>query len=110
MGDLEWGGGIKQKVNAEEDKAELTRIAAQPFARYEPDEKHMEDLRQRREWNDPMQKYVDEGDDAGANTRRSAQEVAEAQAKKKPKCPHAPWPNRYGIQTGYRWDGKVRGN
>merc|ERR1712014_442123 len=36
--ELEWGGGIKQKLNKEQEMEELTRIAAQPFARYEPDQ------------------------------------------------------------------------
>lgn len=93
--ELEWGGGIKQKSSQEAEMAEVERIAAQPFARYEPDEKYMEELKERQDWNDPMRNFPE---DKGG-----------AAAKKKPKCPHAPWQNRFNIAPGYRWDGKVRG-
>ena len=42
--ELEWGGGLKQRDNSEAAKEEFKRIAAQPFARYEPDEKYMKEL------------------------------------------------------------------
>ena len=42
--ELEWGGGLKQRDNSEAEKEELSRIAAQPFARFEPDEAYMKEL------------------------------------------------------------------
>lgn len=36
--ELEWGGGLKQRDNREEEMEEITRIAAQPFAR--PSQQH----------------------------------------------------------------------
>ena len=42
--ELEWGGGLKQRDNSEAEKEELSRIAAQPFARFEPDEVYMKEL------------------------------------------------------------------
>lgn len=42
--ELEWGGGLKQRDNSELEKEELSRIAAQPFARFEPDEVYMKEL------------------------------------------------------------------
>uniref|UniRef100_A0A7S1AQE3 Pre-mRNA-splicing factor CWC26 n=1 Tax=Noctiluca scintillans TaxID=2966 RepID=A0A7S1AQE3_NOCSC len=93
--ELEWGGGLKQTANREEEQEELSRIAAQPFARFEPDEKYMEELKNKQDWNDPMRQSV---------------AAEEKQAVSKPKCPFAPWPNRFNIAPGYRWDGKVRGN
>lgn len=102
--ELEWGGGVKQKYSREEDMAETERIAAQPFARFEPDEKYMEELKERQDWNDPMRKFQAEDDGEAA-----ASSSASKPAAPKPKCPHAPWPNRFNILPGYRWDGKVRG-
>mmetsp|Transcript_33928 Transcript_33928/g.107791 ORF Transcript_33928/g.107791 Transcript_33928/m.107791 type:complete len:637 (-) Transcript_33928:154-2064(-) len=104
--ELEWGGGIKQRYNKEEEMAELERIAAQPFARFEPDSKYMEELRERQDWNDPMRHFEANEDVPGEGI---AAKTAEVQ-RTRPKCPHPPWPNRFNILPGYRWDGKVRGN
>jgi len=106
--ELEWGGGVKQKYNEEAEKAEVARIAAQPFARYQPDEKYMEELKEKQDWNDPMRKFQEE--EEAREEREAAAGSAAAQRVAKPKCPHAPWPNRFNIPPGYRWDGKVRGN
>jgi len=103
---LEWGGGLKQQANKEAEMAEIERVAAQPFARYEVDEKYIEELKGRSDWNDPMRKFEDQLDGPGG---WGAAKAAPA-AKAKPKCPHTPWPNRFDILPGYRWDGKVRGN
>lgn len=103
--ELEWGGGVKQKNNEEEEKNETLRIAAQPFARYQPDEKFMEEQRDRHDWHDPMKKMQDDGDD-----HQPMGSAAVAAQQKKPKCPFPPWANRFNIAPGYRWDGKVRSN
>merc|ERR1712151_273819 len=80
--------------------AEVERIAAQPFARFEPDERYMEELRDRQDWNDPMRDFQEENDS----------KPDERKMQKKPKCPHVPWPNRFDILPRFRWDGKIRGN
>jgi len=98
--ELAWGGGIQQTANKEAEMKEVERIAAQPFARYQPDEKYMEELKGRQDWNDPMRKFEEEKEEA-----KEREEL-----KVTPKCPHAPWSNRFNIKPGYRWDGKVRGN
>jgi len=102
--ELEWGGGIKQGINEEEEKAEVERIAAQPFARFEPDKKYTEELQAKLAWNDPMAKFKDDPDAFGPAAKQ------EAEKNSRPKCPHTPWMNRFGILPGYRWDGKIRGN
>lgn len=106
--ELEWGGGIKQKANAEAEKIELERVAAQPFARYEPDARYMEELKGKQHWNDPMREFEEDDEEQGKQHNSVAAEAEPP--KKKPKCPHAPWANRFNIAPGYRWDGKVRGN
>ncbi|CAL1171879.1 unnamed protein product [Cladocopium goreaui] len=100
--ELEWGGGLKQRDNSEAAKEEFKRIAAQPFARYEPDEKYMKELKAKQDWNDPMRKFEED--------QVTAPGLQKTKAVERPKCPHPPWQNRYEIKPGYRWDGKVRGN
>mmetsp|Transcript_98345 Transcript_98345/g.278112 ORF Transcript_98345/g.278112 Transcript_98345/m.278112 type:complete len:314 (+) Transcript_98345:76-1017(+) len=107
--ELEWGGGLKQQYNKEQEMEELSRIAAQPFARYEPDEKYTEELKGRQDWHDPMKNQRDDDMDRGLQGDKSGPREEQA-IRKKPKCPHAPWLNRFGILPGYRWDGKIRGN
>jgi len=102
--ELEWGGGVKQKENAEEQKEELSRIAAQPFARYEPDEKYVKELQSKQNWADPIHRMAAEEE---AEKEKAEKEAAARKAK--PKCPHQPWMNRHNIPPGYRWDGKIRG-
>jgi len=106
--ELEWGGGLKQQVNKEEEKAELERIAAQPFARYEPDENYQEELRNKQDWHDPMKKQSNRDDASEDGADRAP--AAGGPKQEKPLCPHLPWPNRCNILPGYRWDGKVRTN
>jgi len=106
--ELEWGGGLKQKVSREEEKAELERIATQPFARYEPDEKYQEELRNKQDWHDPMKKHP--GRDDASEDGLDQAPAAGGPKQEKPLCPHLPWPNRFNILPGYRWDGKVRTN
>lgn len=98
---LAWGGGLKQESNAEEEREETARVAALPFARFEPEASAIKELQDRQSWHDPMSKYDAEEAEASAGKAVAA--------AKKPKCPHPPWPNRFGILPGYRWDGAVRG-
>lgn len=104
--ELEWGGGVKQKTNADEEKKELERIAAQPFARYQPDEKFLEEQKDKHDWNDPM-KQMQEDEESDYQAMGSAVTAA---TQKRPKCPFPAWANRFNIAPGYRWDGKVRSN
>ncbi|CAE8686706.1 unnamed protein product, partial [Polarella glacialis] len=112
--ELEWGGGVKQKASQEADKEELERIAAQPFARFQPDEKYVQELKEKQDWADPMRKFQEDEEKVadGIDAMKASNNFGDAQAvvKKKPKCPHAPWLNRHNILPGYRWDGKIRGN
>mmetsp|Transcript_110957 Transcript_110957/g.214881 ORF Transcript_110957/g.214881 Transcript_110957/m.214881 type:complete len:214 (+) Transcript_110957:3-644(+) len=106
--ELEWGGGLKQRVNMEEERAELERIATQPFARYEPDEKYQEELRNKQDWHDPMKQQPGRDDALEDGVERAP--AVGGPKQERPRCPHMPWPNRFHILPGYRWDGKVRTN
>lgn len=107
--ELEWGGGVKQKHNAEEEKRELERIAAQPFARYQPDAKFLEEQKDKHDWNDPMKKMQEDEEDEEAG-HPDIGSAATAARQSRPKCPFPAWANRFNIAPGYRWDGKVRSN
>merc|ERR1712125_173660 len=101
--ELAWGGGLKQASNREEERAESLKVAAEPFARFEvTDKRAIEEFEEKRSWHDPMQHFKEDTD--------AGQAAASAAAPAKPKCPHAPWANRFNIPPGYRWDGAVRGN
>merc|ERR1719162_1626479 len=100
---ITWGGGLAQELDADEARDEASRVAAQPFARYELEESAVKALQERQAWNDPMSKFDAEEEERFASASATP-------AVKKPKCPHPPWPNRFGILPGYRWDGAVRGN
>lgn len=97
--EIEWGGGVKQKVDVDSEKKRLAAVAAEPLARFEPTKEFEDELKETKRWADPMTKFKDQEEEA----------ERERAKKKRPKCPHRAPPNRYGIEAGYRWDGKVRG-
>merc|ERR1740138_1131388 len=72
--ELEWGGGLKQQQNKEQEMEELSRIAAQPFARYEPDQKYMEELKGKQDWNDPTPKHYEDGEPGPATGSTGAKQ------------------------------------
>jgi len=103
--ELAWGGGLKQQQSKEDEMAEDVRVSQLPFARWQPDEGALDNMHDKQAWHDPMSKFKDEEETGSASLGSQ-----EKPAVKKPKCPHPPWPNRFGILPGYRWDGAVRGH
>jgi pre-mRNA-splicing factor CWC26 len=106
--ELAWGGGLKQQANKEDEMAETERVSQLPFARFEPDQGALDDMHGKQAWHDPMSKFKDDEETGGEPASLGV--VPKPEAKKRPKCPHPPWPNRFGILPGYRWDGAVRGH
>lgn len=119
---LAWGGGLAQRVAAEERGREMAAEAAKPFARY-ADDKDLDAMqRSRVRWGDPMAHLV----------KRQAPELeapaslvaAHAEKLKKSgfiiplEVPPYSWLrrgvgapiNRYGIRPGRHWDGVDRSN
>jgi len=103
--ELAWGGGLKQQQSKEDEMAEDIRVSQLPFARFEPDQGALDNMHDKQAWHDPMSKFNDEEETGTASLGSQVKP-----AVKKPKCPHPPWPNRFGILPGYRWDGAVRGH
>jgi len=101
---LEWGKGLVQKQSLVDEQEEAAKVALEPFARFEVTAEHDAELAEKDRWNDPMAKYMEK-------TETKDTVLKDQQEKKaRPKCRFPGPPNRYGIQPGYRWDGKIRGN
>ncbi|KAG0145881.1 hypothetical protein CROQUDRAFT_658135 [Cronartium quercuum f. sp. fusiforme G11] len=98
MRKMEWGKGLVQRDDKKATADELSKIAAQPFARTIDDREMNEELKDVRRWNDPA---------AGFLTKPT-------KSSSKPSRPKyngpPPPPNRYSIQPGFRWDGVDRSN
>jgi len=101
---LEWGRGLVQKQSLEDKQDEAAKVALEPFSRFEVTKEYDAELAEKDRWNDPMAKYME---------KKATEETAikeRAEEKARPKCRFPGPPNRFGIQPGYRWDGKIRGN
>ncbi|KAI7906671.1 Pre-mRNA-splicing factor of RES complex-domain-containing protein [Cokeromyces recurvatus] len=95
---MEWGKGLVQRKEAEEEKRRLEEEKYKPLARYADDEDLNNELKEKIRWNDPA---------AGFLTNESGKK---SEGKKLVKPTYkGPWkPNRFMIPPGYRWDGVDR--
>ncbi|KAF8917481.1 Pre-mRNA-splicing factor of RES complex-domain-containing protein [Mucidula mucida] len=93
---MEWGKGLVQRDEAEQNKKELEKQRNKKGFRHADDEDLNEELRAKELWNDPAAAFL---------TKKKS---------KGPKLPQyngpPPPPNRFGIRPGYRWDGVDRSN
>ncbi|KAF9042639.1 hypothetical protein BDZ89DRAFT_1128545 [Hymenopellis radicata] len=93
---MEWGKGLVQRDEAEQNKKELEKQRNKKGFRHADDEDLNEELKAKELWNDPAAAFL---------TKKKA---------KGPKLPQyngpPPPPNRFGIRPGYRWDGVDRSN
>ncbi|RUP49705.1 Pre-mRNA-splicing factor CWC26 [Jimgerdemannia flammicorona] len=93
---MEWGKGLVQRKDKEEQVRKEMEERAKPLARYVDDEELNDELRNKQLWNDPAAAFL---------TQKS-----KSKGPKKPTY-KGPWPpNRFGIPPGYRWDGVDRSN
>eukprot|EP00398_MALV-I-01_sp_L67-1_P000075 gene75-475_t len=95
--DVTWGGE-KNAESYEEEQARLQKLAEGPFARHDIDADYNQELKDKLRMDDPMAKEMME--------RKEREERAR---QNRPKCRHPMPPNRFNIEPGYRWDGKIRG-
>jgi len=110
---LEWGKGLAQKREVEEQHAEFEAEKAKPFARTRDDPELDKMYKERVRWGDPMAHLVKRKD--------AAVELASEEMKEScyilpqviglrnwiEQGAEAPM-NRYGIKPGRHWDGKDR--
>mmetsp|Transcript_46615 Transcript_46615/g.117396 ORF Transcript_46615/g.117396 Transcript_46615/m.117396 type:complete len:223 (+) Transcript_46615:131-799(+) len=97
--DMEWGKGLVQKKQKEDEIARLEKEKNAPFARYRDDEEINQEQRETDRWGDPMLKYM--------------MKKKEKKSKKRKQPVYAgppPPPNRFNIMPGHRWDGVDRSN
>ncbi|KAI8082196.1 Pre-mRNA-splicing factor of RES complex-domain-containing protein [Thamnidium elegans] len=94
---MEWGKGLVQRKEAEEEKRRLNEEKDKPMARYADDEDLNEELKERERWNDPA---------AGFLTKKTSKSKGKRLVR--PTYKGAWKPNRFMIAPGYRWDGVDR--
>lgn len=120
---LEWGGGLKQRADAQDAAVAEAAEAAKPFART-ADDPELEAMRRgRTRWGDPMAGLVKAREPDLPAPSSSLVERHAGKLKKSgfiipTEVPKHSWlrrgvgppPNRYAIKPGRHWDGVDRGN
>jgi pre-mRNA-splicing factor CWC26 len=98
---MEWGGGLVQQAAKAQSAVEQRAEMAKPLARYRDDEDLNDMQMQVDRWGDPMLHMANKTakKETGDPSKRKSQ---------RPMYKGAPWPNRYSIKPGYRWDGRDR--
>lgn len=114
---LEWGKGLAQKREQEEQNAEFEAEKAKPFARTRDDPELDKMFKERLRWGDPMAHLVKKKEPAAELVDLGASEEMKESGFIIPQGvpPHswmkrgvgAPM-NRYGIKPGRHWDGVDR--
>ncbi|KAI8098141.1 Pre-mRNA-splicing factor of RES complex-domain-containing protein [Gilbertella persicaria] len=95
---MEWGKGLVQRREAEEERRRLEEAKDKPMARYADDQELNQELKEQERWNDPA---------AGFLTKKSGS-TSSGPRFIKPTYKGAWKPNRFMIPPGYRWDGVDR--
>lgn len=106
---MEWGKGLVQKRQAiQRAMDENGEKGESSFGRSKDDFRMNEMLKQQERWGDPMLQHV-----------KKNQKIREEKEQLRSKGPRRvarpmyqgdPWPNRFSIKPGYRWDGVDRSN
>lgn len=100
---MEWGKGLVQKKDREEQLESDLYEADKPLARYKDDKDLDKRLMNIEREDDPMAEYI--------RNKTASEEHPGIKKPSKPKYRGPPAaPNRYGILPGSRWDGVDRSN
>lgn len=103
--EMEWGQGIAQKAERERRVQEHLLEQSKAFARDANDEGMNDLLRGQGRWGDPML----EGVRANEDKKRRRAALSEGVIREpRPMYKGDPYPNRFGIRPGFRWDGVDR--
>merc|ERR1712228_1012933 len=105
--EMEWASGLVQKYKAFESKINAQRQKFHSIARYKDDAAMNMELQNEYRADDPMNKMDGYKDKSQSNEQAMNDEDIFCN---RPYYKGKPWPNRYGILPGYRWDGIDRSN
>jgi pre-mRNA-splicing factor CWC26 len=108
---MEWGKGLVQREEKEQERALMEKERHKGFARRADDAELNEELKAKELWNDPAAAFIT----VSLVYQLHSFKPLTATQKKRSKGPRRPEytgptppPNRFGIKPGYRWDGVDR--
>jgi len=100
---MEWGAGIKQKFDREDAILDHAKSKTENLARYEDDFEMNKMLEEQDRWGDPLAAF---GEKKTKKEKKKKKNKLKERPQFKGKAPF----NRFGILSGYRWDGIDRSN
>ena len=111
---LEWGKGLAQREEKEQERAMMEKERHKGFARHADDVDLNEEQKAKELWNDPAAAFLTVRPSLIFYLSTRILTTSQKKQSKGPRKPEytgpAPPPNRFGIKPGYRWDGVDRSN
>ena len=104
--EMEWASGLTQKYQLFEKQMVAQRQRYSNLNRYRDDAEMNVDLQNEKRAEDPLNQMEGYRDRDRGNGEKGGDNTGNG----RPMYRGKPWPNRYGILPGYRWDGVDRSN